>query len=547
MADIENLVNQLPEIAEAMKLTIGNSSEIRREIGKIDNLQNRLNYIDKEFKEVLNKERFNKGVLGAIPLLGAVASWLIPGGFLVEVLLGAGSGLLAEKLGDPDKETSLVDVIESVEHLIDWGDILKDTAEKILTDSQLLINLELDRRYQGLPEEIRRIDESLRIHLDFDEEQALRQQVEQIKAAQEQLRQVQPKLDSILKNFESNVEPSERVKAFISYFGKSVFAIEWQDEEHGLIMSSEGQTTTVGIIFNECVSLKEKADDLVHRANSLRGQAEQSLKQLEKERSRKQSEKSRKKTASINSRQEEEDRGLEGERLQRHSEQKRGGRRGWILILSTLTLGVLGFVGWKTTFQVSPSQQTIANSGIPLSIGEQKPNSEASPTLTPAPQPDPTATNLAAAQKLAMEAAVMTQNPPHPLENWQQVQGKWQESIKLLEAIPDNSPVATQAQEKLTVYRTNYQAITNRIVTEQKAATNLEAAQKLAWEAAVMVNNPPQSKEVWQNALSKLQQAINLLNAIPQGTFVEAQAKEKLVAYQNNYTVISNRIKTEAP
>jgi sulfur carrier protein ThiS len=146
-----------------------------------------------------------------------------------------------------------------------------------------------------------------------------------------------------------------------------------------------------------------------------------------------------------------------------------------------------------------------------------------------------------------MEAAVMTQNPPHPLENWQQVQGKWQESIKLLEAIPDNSPVATQAQEKLTVYRTNYQAITNRIVTEQKAATNLEAAQKLAWEAAVMVNNPPHPKELWQNTQSKLQQAINLLNAIPQGTFVEAQAKEKLVAYQNNYTVISNRIKTEAP
>ncbi|MEG3879012.1 hypothetical protein QT972_16785, partial [Microcoleus sp. herbarium7] len=91
------------------------------------------------------------------------------------------------------------------------------------------------------------------------------------------------------------------------------------------------------------------------------------------------------------------------------------------------------------------------------------------------------------------------------------------------------------------------QAITNRIVTEQKAATNLEAAQKLAGEAAVMVNNPPHPQEVWQKAQSKLQQAINLLNTIPQGTFVEAQAKEKLVAYQNNYTVISNRIKTEAP
>jgi hypothetical protein len=323
-----------------------------------------------------------------------------------------------------------------------------------------------------------------------------------------------------------------------------VFAIEWFDEEHGLIISYEGQTTTLGIILNECVSLKEKANALIDRANRLRGQAEQSLKHLEKERrhkeqkkpSRKQSERSTQTAESLNP----IDRTMS-------SEQRRGGRSGWILILSTLTLGVLGFIGWKTTFQISPSQQTIANSGIPLNIEEQKPNSEASPTLTPTPQPDPTATNLAAAQKLAMEAAVMTQNPPHPLENWQQVQEKWQESIKLLEAIPDNSPVATQAQEKLTVYRTNYQAITNRIVTEQKAATNLEAAQKLAWEAAVMVNNPPHPKEVGQNAQSKLQQAIDLLNAIPQGTFVEAQAKEKLADYQNNYTLISNRIKTEAP
>ena len=544
MADLENLLNQLPEIAEAMKLTIGNPSEIRREIGKIDNLLKRLNTIGKELEEVLNNERFNKGFLGAIPLLGAVAGLFIPGGFLVDVLVSAGSGLLAEKLGDPDKETSLADLIENVENLIEWGDGLKNIAENILNDSQLLLQLELERKSLSLPEEVRQIDEDLRIHIDFDEEQSLRQQVQQIKVAQEQLKQVQPKLDSIVQNLERNVEPIERIKAFISYLGELVFAIEWFDEEHGLIISYEGQTTTLGIILNECVSLKEKANALIDRANRLRGQAEQSLKHLEKERrhqeqkqpSRKQSEKSTQTGETLNS----IDRTMS-------SEQRRGGRSGWILILSTLTLGVLGFVGWKTNFQISQVQQTIANSAIPLSIGEQKPNAEASPTFTPTPHPDPTATNLAAAQKLAMEAAVMIQNPPHPLETWQQVQGKWEESIKLLEAIPDTSPVAAQAKDKLAIYRTNYQAISNRIVTEQKAATNLEAAQKLAWEAAVMAKEPPHPKELWQNAQSKLQQAINLLNAIPQGTFVEAQAKEKLADYQNNYTLISNRIKTEAP
>ena len=543
MSDLEYLVNELPQLADSMKLTIGNSTEIQREIERISNIQNKLNIIENKLQEVLDSERFNKGVLGAIPFFGTIASFFIPGGFLVEALVSAGSGLLAEKLGDPDKETSLAELIENVDNLIDWGDIIKDLAEKILTDSQLLIKLE-ERKSLSIPEEVRQIDEDLRIHIDFDEEQSLRQQVQQIKVAQEQLKQVQPKLDSIVQNLERNVEPIERIKAFISYFGESVFAIEWFDEEHGLIISYEDQTTTLGIILNECVSLKEKANALIDRANRLRGEAEQSLKHLEKERHRKEHKKP--------SRKQSERSTHTGESLNpidrtMSSEQRRGGRSGWILILSTLTLGVLGFVAWKTTFQISPSQQTIPNSGIPLNAGEQKTNSEASPTLTPPPQPDPTATNLAAAQKLAMEAAVMTQNPPHPLENWQQVQGKWQESIKLLEAIPDNSAVATQAQEKLSVYRTNYQAITNRIVTEQKAATNLEAAQKLAGEAALMVNNPPHPKEVWQNAQSKLQQAINLLSSIPQGTFVEAQAKEKLADYQKNYTLISNRIKTETP
>jgi uncharacterized membrane protein YqgA involved in biofilm formation len=105
MADIENLVNQLPEIAEAMKLTIfGNSSEIQGKIGKIDNLQKRLNTIGKELKEVLNNERFNKGFLGAIPLLGQVASLFIPGGPLVEALVAGGAACWQKNWAIPIKK-----------------------------------------------------------------------------------------------------------------------------------------------------------------------------------------------------------------------------------------------------------------------------------------------------------------------------------------------------------------------------------------------------------------------------------------------------------
>lgn len=151
-------------------------------------------------------------------------------------------------------------------------------------------------------------------------------------------------------------------------------------------------------------------------------------------------------------------------------------------------------------------------------------------------------TNLEAAKEIAMEASILVQNPPHPIEVWQQAQTKWQESIELLQAIPENSLVYDQAQEKLTTYQKHYSAISERILIEQTAAENFKVAQQLAWEAAVLVQNPPHPIEVWQEAQSKIQQAIDLLESIPEGTFVESKAEEKLTSYQDNYDAISNQI-----
>lgn len=88
--------------------------------------------------------------------------------------------------------------------------------------------------------------------------------------------------------------------------------------------------------------------------------------------------------------------------------------------------------------------------------------------------------DLGTAESLAMEASIIVQNPPHPLEIWQQAQGKWQESIKLLEAIPENLPAYVQAQEKLVTYQTNYAAITKRIEIEQNASNTINKVEDLA-------------------------------------------------------------------
>ncbi|MBL1175595.1 hypothetical protein [Pantanalinema sp. GBBB05] len=152
---------------------------------------------------------------------------------------------------------------------------------------------------------------------------------------------------------------------------------------------------------------------------------------------------------------------------------------------------------------------------------------------------------LAKARELAWEAAVIVQNPPHPVETWQKARVKWRQAIRVLEAIATETSVATQAQQRLTVYRTNYAAIDDRLETEQAAVSQLESAQALAWQAAVTVQKPPHTLAVWQSADRKWQQAIAQLEAIPAVSSVSSQSQEKLAIYRRNQKVIQQQIATQ--
>jgi hypothetical protein len=144
-------------------------------------------------------------------------------------------------------------------------------------------------------------------------------------------------------------------------------------------------------------------------------------------------------------------------------------------------------------------------------------------------------TNFKSAQKLGMEASSLVQNPPHSLQVWQQAKTKWHQAIILLDIIPNRTSVYERAKNKLLRYRINYNAINQRVLSEKKALDNLESAQKLAIEATLLIHNSPDSLSIRQQAREKWQQAINLLEAIPQSTSVSIQAKEALPIYKANY------------
>ncbi|MBD2310086.1 hypothetical protein H6G20_00120 [Desertifilum sp. FACHB-1129] len=186
-------------------------------------------------------------------------------------------------------------------------------------------------------------------------------------------------------------------------------------------------------------------------------------------------------------------------------------KRIWLGLV--LISGVGGFVIGKTDLTFSQSLQLPSSLSLPGAIDTSA---------------DRTVADFQTAQVLAREAAEMSQNPPHPLSVWREIEGKWQKAVEILVSIPEDSPIASQAQEKLNSYQANYSAIANRIVTEEQAAKNLEKANQLAQEAASLTH----SQETQKTAQAKLQEAIGLLQAIPQGTFVKAQAQAKLAEYQ---------------
>ncbi|WP_157373954.1 hypothetical protein [Nostoc sp. PCC 7107] len=80
---------------------------------------------------------------------------------------------------------------------------------------------------------------------------------------------------------------------------------------------------------------------------------------------------------------------------------------------------------------------------------------------------------------------------------------------------------------------------------EETAIANFKAAQNLGLEASGLVQSPPHPLIVWQQAESKWQEAIKLLENIPHNTSVSTKAKDKLITYRLYLRVISKKVITE--
>ncbi|USR91712.1 hypothetical protein NEA10_03000 [Phormidium yuhuli AB48] len=145
---------------------------------------------------------------------------------------------------------------------------------------------------------------------------------------------------------------------------------------------------------------------------------------------------------------------------------------------------------------------------------------------------------------LAYQASLLSQNPPHRLEEWQRMEALWIEAIAQLEAIDPENPAYTLARGKLREYRQNLAAVQQRAILERRGAEQIEAAQ-LAAEMARTQESQARDVETWERAYSSWRTAITALMRVPAQTTAQRDARELFQSYGPHLSSAEQRHRRE--
>ncbi|MBE7382225.1 MAG: hypothetical protein F6J95_012545 [Leptolyngbya sp. SIO1E4] len=151
---------------------------------------------------------------------------------------------------------------------------------------------------------------------------------------------------------------------------------------------------------------------------------------------------------------------------------------------------------------------------------------------------------IMAAQKSATMAAEKSQNPPHPVPVWVEVHLLWQKAVTDLKRVPEASPLADFARQKLREYEANFEAISQRLTVEERAEANLNNALQAGQLASTRTKDAA-TLSAWLLAQQEWQRAINALSQIPQGTLAYDDARSLLEDYRTELIQIRTRVNLE--
>lgn len=140
---------------------------------------------------------------------------------------------------------------------------------------------------------------------------------------------------------------------------------------------------------------------------------------------------------------------------------------------------------------------------------------------------------IEAARGFAWQAAKLGQNPPHSVEEWQQVENLWLDAIARLRQI-DPSDVAgyTEAQRLSATYGSDLAQIRIRKQTEYDSVQALRNAQRQIQDLQASI--PENTENLNHNyTISQLQGIMTQLRRVESGTTAYLEAQQLIVSAQN--------------
>jgi hypothetical protein len=151
--------------------------------------------------------------------------------------------------------------------------------------------------------------------------------------------------------------------------------------------------------------------------------------------------------------------------------------------------------------------------------------------------------NLAQSRSLSEPALKINSTTVLSTQEWQTLQTNLNSAIALLQSIPPSAAVYPQAQEQLEIYQAQSTEITARIQTEAGAANAYLRAVGLVQQADRLIATP--TPETLSQAEGNVQEAILLMQSIPDGTTIANSRSVTLASYQSKLNEIQTQWLTQ--
>ncbi|HHP7244100.1 MAG TPA: hypothetical protein ACFE0H_05375 [Elainellaceae cyanobacterium] len=135
------------------------------------------------------------------------------------------------------------------------------------------------------------------------------------------------------------------------------------------------------------------------------------------------------------------------------------------------------------------------------------------------------------AQKHALSAAELSQDPPHPLATWKEVRTLWLQAIDQLKNVPEHAAAYSFAQSKRAEYRANLATINRRIELEEQAHKTISTTRNAA-QMAEARESSADSVETWRLVNATWQVVLNRINDVPPDTMAYAEAQQLRAIYE---------------